>query len=138
MLKTAFLVHSTALAMSVALDMTQDAHKTLPVAEHGTTAALPETVISCTHCGHSFTRLFFLPQPYFRLRWRTTVSPGTSARPGKNDCSSKIPAKPRAYAPQVLKTEAGKGEGRAHELTWGFRDLCWVPLVKQLGLQQVW
>ena len=61
MLKMAFLIHFPALAMSVALDMTQDAHKTLTVA--GIAAALPGTAISCTHWGHSFTGLFFLPQP---------------------------------------------------------------------------
>ena len=59
-LKMAFLIHFPALAMSVALDMTQDAHKTLTVA--GIAAALPGTAISCTHWRHSFTGLF-LPQP---------------------------------------------------------------------------
>lgn len=38
----------------------------------------------------------------------------------------------------ILNTEPGKGEGWAREFTWVFRDLCRVPLVKQLGLQQVW
>lgn len=75
MLKMAFLIHCTALAMSVALDVTQEARKTLTVfqvvAEHATTAAIP-----CTCRGHSFTELFFLPQPSFQAQAEDHSQPG--------------------------------------------------------------
>lgn len=96
MLKMAFLIHFTALATSVALDVTQDAHKTLTVAERGTAAALPGTAISCTRRGHSFTKLFFLPQPSSEAQVKDPSQSGGFHEARENDRSSKIPAKPSA------------------------------------------
>lgn len=137
-LKRAFLIHSSALAMSVALDMTQDAHKTLTVAEHRAAAALPGTMISCTHQGTASPGFSACHNLHFRHRRSTTGSLKVSTWPGNNDHSSKIPAKPGAYTHQILSTEPRKREGWAHKLSWVFRDLCWVPLVKAPGLQPVW
>lgn len=67
MLKTAFLIHFAAVAMSVALDRTQDAHKTLTVA-----AALPGTVM------RSVTEPFFLPQPSFQAQLKDRSQSGGS------------------------------------------------------------
>lgn len=137
MLKRAFLIRSSALAMSVALDVTQDAHKTLTVAEHRTAAALPGTTISCAHQGTASPGFPACHNLRFRHRRRTTVSLRVSTWPGNNDRSGKIPAQPRAYTHQILSTEPGRGEGRAHELSWVFRGLCWVPLGRQPAVQPV-
>lgn len=56
----------------------------------------------------------------------------------KNTIAAKSLQTPMHTLIRYYIREPGKGKERAQEFLWVFRDLYWVPLLKQLQLQQVW